>query len=85
MTLLSSEGEEAPTTLTVGEKLIYAAQAAYDDGSTETVDAELTLSDTAIATASGMEVTGVAAGSSDLTGTYQGVASTPLTLTVTAE
>lgn len=83
MTLLSSEGSEAPTTLKVGDKLTYMAQAAYDDGSTETVAAALSLSDTAIATASGMEVTGVAAGSSTLTGTYEEVASEPLTLTVT--
>ncbi len=69
----------------VGSTIPLAATATYSDGSTQTVTATSTWnSSTAAATVATGVVTGVSAGATNITATFQNVASAPFAVQVTA-
>src|SRR5215471_16551681 len=73
------------TTLTVGQTITLVATAQYSDGSTQNVTSSATwvTASPSIATVSAGVVTGVAAGTADITATFQTVTATT-TVTVSA-
>lgn len=84
--LTAPGGGTAPTTVQATKKISFAAAVSYADGTTSPIVDGVTLksSDTDKATVAGMDVTGVAAGTADITASYAGVTSAPVTVTVTA-
>lgn len=84
---VTGAGGVAPTlTVTAGKTLTFAARVTYADGSTAPVvdGATFTSSDSKKATIEGNTLTGVAAGTVDVTASYGGVTSAKVTVTVNA-
>ena len=77
---------EVPSNLTVGSTETFTAIGTYSDGSTADITSQVAwlTSDPTIATMSGSTVTGVAAGTCDISAEMPGVTSPPAILTVVA-
>lgn len=84
--ILSTEGEAPTTSIPAGDSIQLRAQATYNTGDKSVLfgsSASWTSSDTDVATVESGTITGVTAGTANITATIEGVASPALAFTVT--
>lgn len=86
VTVTAENGGTAPGSLKAKATVKYGAKLTYDDDTTEMITplASFASSTPATATFNGNTLTGVAAGTTNVTAKYGGLTSKPVTVTVTA-